>query len=290
MTTTAIKFPALPAGMTLTTELQNLATLSVLETVSLTEASGVYSGDVTGTHSGQLLFVLKSGSAVIGHRVRTIADDAGPYIILTELETLASDGRGARVVTITIDDGTDPVVGATVGIYGAGVSVTGTTNGSGVVKFALNDGDYDVIIEAVGYEIAIETLTVSGATPETYSLTAYAVTLPDSPLLATGIGIVYDETETPEPNVPVSIQKTAGPGIAGNILDTKVRTFYSDESGVVTIPRLRRGATYAIWRGAEATSSTDMIFATRSSGARKTFVVDNFDIVNLPELLGLDAE
>lgn len=290
MTTTAIKFPALPAGMTLTTELQNLSSLAVLETVALTEASGVYSGNVTGTHSGQLLFVLKSGAVVIGYRIRTIADDAGPYIILTELEQLASDGRGSRVVTITIDNGTGPVVGAVVAISAAGISATRTTDGSGVVKFALNDGDYDVIVEKFGYEIAIETLTVSGATSDTYSLTALVVTPPASPMLATGIGIVYDETENPEANVPISIQKTAGPGIDGNILDTKVRTFYSDESGVVTIPRLRRGATYAIWRGAEATSSTDMIFATRSSGARKTFVVDNFDIVNLPELLGLDAE
>ena len=290
MTTTVIKIPDLPTGLTLTVKLVNMTTLALLETVTLAEVGESYNGNVTGTHAGQLLFKILSGGMLVGSRIRTIADDAGPYVILTELEQLASDGRGARVVTITIDNGTGPVVGAVVAIYAAGISVTKTTNGSGVVKFALNDGDYDVIIEKNGYEIAIESLTVSGATSDTYSLTALEITPPASPLLATGIGIVYDETETPEANVPVSIQKTAGPGIDGNILDTKIRTFYSDESGVVTIPRLRRGATYAIWRGAEATSSTDMIFATRSSGARKTFVVENLDIVNLPELLGSDAE
>lgn len=68
MATTPIKFPALPTGLTLTCDVTHPSTLSVLETVSLTEASQVYSGNVTGSHSGQLIFVLKASGSIFGSR------------------------------------------------------------------------------------------------------------------------------------------------------------------------------------------------------------------------------
>lgn len=290
MTTTAIKIPALPTGLTLTGDVCDLTSLAVLQTVTLTEASAIYNGDVTATIAGQFLFILKASGTIIGYRIRTIADDAGPYVILTELEQLASDGRGPNIVTITIDDGTDLVAGATVRITTSGFRVTGTTNGSGVVVFALEDDTYDVVISKPGFESSIESLTVSGATAEPYSLTELVITPPTSLLVATGLMIVYSELGVVEPDVPISVQMTSGPGTAGYGLDTKARTEVSDVTGLVEFAGLIRGATYAIWRADSAAASTQLIFATRSTGARNTFVVPNLDTFNLAEVIGTDAE
>lgn len=291
MATTAIKIPALPSGLTLTCDVCNLTSLAVLQTVALTEAAAIYNGDVTATIAGQFLFILKASGTIIGYRIRTIADDAGPYVILTELEQLASDGRGPNIVTITIDDGTDPVAGATVRITTSGFRVTGITNGSGVVVFALEDDTYDVVISKPGFEALIDSLTVSGATPETYSLTELVITPPSSALVATGVMIVYDEFGEIEEDVPISVQMTAGPGTAGYALDTKARTETSAATtGLIEFAGLIRGATYAIWRADSAAASTELIFATRSSSARNTFVVPNLDTFNLSEVIGTDAE
>lgn len=291
MTTTAIKFPALPPGLTLTCDVLSLSSLAVLQAaIALTESAGIYSGNVTAAVSAQVLFLLKSSGTIIGYRIRTIADDVGPYVILTELEQLASDGRGPNIVTLTIDDGTDPLPGATVRITASGFRVTGTTNGSGVVVFALEDDTFDVVISKPGFGAEIDTLTVSGATTDTFSLTELVVTPPTSALLATGLMIVYDELGEIEADVPISIQLVSGPGTAGYALDTRPRSAVSDVDGLVEFIGLIRGATYAIWRAAAAGTETALVFATRSISTRQTFVVPNLDTFNLPEIIGADAE
>ena len=93
MTATAIKIPDLPTGLTLSVKLLNMTSLAVLDTVTLTESGESYNGNVAAAIAGQFLFKILSGTALVGSRIRTIADDAGPYVILTELEQLASDGR-----------------------------------------------------------------------------------------------------------------------------------------------------------------------------------------------------
>lgn len=50
MATTPMKFSELPTGLTLTTVVTHLSTLAVEETVTLTEASSIYSGDDNGTY------------------------------------------------------------------------------------------------------------------------------------------------------------------------------------------------------------------------------------------------
>lgn len=70
--TTAIKFRALPTGMTLTVDVTPMGAGSVLETVTCMESGGVYSGDISAELAGQFLFVLKNSGTVIGSRVGTI--------------------------------------------------------------------------------------------------------------------------------------------------------------------------------------------------------------------------
>lgn len=288
MSTTPIKFPGLPTGLTLTCDVVHPQTLAVEETVTLTEASAVYSGNVTGAISGQKIFVMKASGSIIGSRLRTIEDTTATFIILSELETYASDGRGAYPVTITIDDGTDPVVGATVRITTTGLVTTKITDGSGIAMFALDNGTYDVTITMAGYGAGVESLTVLGATPETYSLTEIVVSPPASALVATGIMVVYDEDGAKEQGASISIKLTAGPGTAGYGFDTATRTDVSDADGLVTFPGMIRGATYSVWRGV-APETVTALFAQGSGSTESCVVPLDQDTFNLTEVIGEDA-
>ena len=289
MASTVIKIPDLPTGLTLTCKVVHPTSMSVEETVTLTESGQSYNGTVTGAIEGQKIFKILAGSTLVGSRLRSIEDTVGPFIIMTELEERASDGRGAHVVTITVTDGTDPIEDALVRVSRAGGEASRTTNASGVAKFLLDDADYDVALIATGFDSSVESLTVSGATSDSYAMTAASITPPASALLSTGVMVVYDELGDVEAGVAVSLQLVSGPGTAGYALDTLAREATSDVDGLVEFTGLIRGATYRIWRGATAGTSAS-IFATRSAGASTTFVVPNLPSFNLPEIIGTDAE
>lgn len=290
MATTPIKFPGLPTGLTLTCDVVHPSTLAVEETVTLTEASSIYSGNVTGTSAGQKIFIMKASGAIIGSRLRTIADTTATFIIMSELETYADDGRGAYPATLTVDDGTNPVSGATVRVTATGLVSTGTTNGSGVVSFALNDGSYTVTIVKAGYGSLVDSLTVSGASTDTYSLTAVVVTPPASALVATGVMVVYDEMGVLEEGASISIKLTVGPGDDGYGWDTATRTEVSDADGLVEFTGMIRGATYQVWRGVGAGTQGLVFFGNTASASDPTIVVPlDQDTFSLPEVTGADA-
>lgn len=291
MASTPIKVPDLPTGLTsVTVKIVHPTTMTVEETVNLTESGQSYNGTITGTSTGQKIFKIFVGTALVGTRLRTIDDTTDTFIIMTELEERADDGRGGNIVTLTIDDFTDPVVGAVVRVSKPGVAATKTTITGGIAKFLLDDGTYDVAIIATGFASTVEELVVSGATSDTFSLEGLEITPPDDALTATGIMVVYDEEGVVEDQVEVSLQLTAGPGDAGYAFDTKIRTEVSNVAGLVQFAGLIRGATYRIWRGGStASSSSPSIFATRSSGSA-TFVVPNSSSFNLPEITGSDVE
>lgn len=294
MTAKTIKLPSLPTGLSLTCKVRNLSTLAVLETVTLTEGTSdqltVYSGTVTGAHAGQLLFEVLVSGVVFQSRIRTIQDVAATFVILTELEQLKSDGRGANLVTITVTDGTDPLENAIVRVASGVLSEDGLTNVDGEVPFSLGNATYTVTIERAGYESEVASLVVSGTTAEEYELTALIVTPPASPSVATGSMLVLDEYNEPEVGVSISLQMTEGPGTAGYSLDTKIRTEVSNGIGMVEFIKLRRGATYSLWRGPADDIYSASAFVTQPASTRKTFVVPNTGTFNIAEVLGLDAE
>lgn len=287
-----IKCPSLPAGLTISCKVRNLSTLAVLETVALTAGTGddvsVYTGTITGSHAGQLLFDLIAAGVVIAPRIRTIQDIAATFVILTELEQIASTGRGANAVTITVTDGTNPLQNAVVRMASGALSEAITTNVSGLAVFALDAATYTVTITRAGYTSLTTTLVVTGTTNQTYALTALTVTPPASVLVATGVMLVLDENNAAEAGISISLQMTAGPGVDGYALDTKIRTATSNGSGIVQFANLRRGATYAVWRGPANDTFSASAFVVQSAATRKTFVVPNADSFNITEILGLD--
>lgn len=294
MTAKTIKVPSLPTGLTVSCIVRNLSTLAVLETVSLTAGSGddasVYTGTVTGAHAGQLLFDLLVSGQVFQSRIRTIQDVAATFVILTELERIKSDGRGANLVTITVTDGTDPLENAKVRVASGVLSEDDLTDVDGEVPFSLGNATYTVTIERAGYESHVASLVVSGTTTAEYELTAIVITPPASPSVATGSLLVLDEMNDPEEGISISLQLTAGPGTAGYALDTKIRTGVSDVNGMVEFTGLRRGATYSLWRGPANDTFSASAFVTQPAATRTTFVVPNTGTFNIAEVLGLDAE
>jgi hypothetical protein len=294
MTAKTIKLPSLPTGLSLTCKLRNPTTLAVLETVTLTEGTSdqltVYTGTVTGAHAGQLLFEVLVSGVVFQTRVRTIQDVAATFVILTELEQLKSDGRGANLVTITVTDGTDPLENATVRVASGVLNESDLTDVDGEVQFALSNATYTVTIERAGYESAVASLVVAGTTVQEYELTAIVVTPPASPSVATGSMLVLDENNDPEEGISISLQLTEGPGTAGYSLDTKIRTQVSNGSGMVEFTKLRRGATYSVWRGPANDTFSASAFVTQPAATRRTFIVPNTGTFNIAEVIGLDAE
>lgn len=292
MASTPIKVPDLPTGLTsVTVNIVHPTTMTVEETVNLTELGQSYNGTATGTSTGQKIFKILVGTALVGTRLRTIEDTTDTFIIMTELEERASDGRGANVATLTINDFTTGIVGATVRVTKPGITATKTTTTGGIAKFLLDNGTYDVAIIAPGFESTVESLVVSGTTAATFSLDGLEITPPDDALTSTGVMVVLDEEGIAEPEIEVSLKLVSGPGTAGYALDTKTRTEVSDVDGLIEFAGLIRGATYQIWRGAETGSGTPApsIFATRVSGSA-TFVVPNSESFSLPEITGVDPE
>lgn len=105
-------------------------------------------------------------------------------------------GSGASLVTITVNDGTNPIEGAVVALYSNDVlNGYGTTNVSGVVQLTPNSGDvtYTVAILKASYSFTPTTLAVSGATSHAYSMSLISVSPEVDPLRTTLYFTAYDD-------------------------------------------------------------------------------------------------
>ncbi len=87
-----------------------------------------------------------------------------------------SGGTGARTVTITVDDGTDPLENANVRVTQGAESYVLETDVDGLAVFALDDATWAVAIAKPLFAFAPTTLVVDGDEAETYSMTSVAIT------------------------------------------------------------------------------------------------------------------
>ncbi len=294
-TNTEILVPGLPTELSVSVRVRSRTTLALQETVSLTEASLIYGGDVVGALADQFVFVILISGTVAETRVRTIADDAGPYVIDSAIEVTdrldeVGTGPWAKTVTIEEDVGSTELENATVRVTEGADDFTLTTDSNGEVDFGLRSATYDVVVTKTGYGSYVGTMVVSDATGVTIQLTLTgAIPVPSSPLLSTGVMVVLGESGTEEVGVPITVQMTAGPGTAGFALDTKSRTVESIEAGVVTFTGLIRGATYSIRRGADPGADATS-FGSRSSSTVGSFVVPASASFDMSEVIGTDSE
>ncbi len=296
MTATVIKVPGLPTGLSVSVRVRDRVTLALQETVTLTEASLIYSGNVAGALIDQFVFEILISGTVAETRVRTIADDVGPYVIDSALEVTdrldeVGTGPWSKTVTIEEDVGSTALQNAVVRVTEGADDFTETTNSSGEVTFGLRSATYDIVVTKTGYGSYVGTMVVSDATGVTIQLTLTgAIPVPSNPLLSTGTMIVLDEVGVAEESIPITVQMTAGPGTAGYALDTKSRTENSASgTGLVTFAGLIRGATYSIRRGADPGNAATS-FGSRSSSSVGSFVVPDAASFNMSEVIGTDSE
>lgn len=198
----------------------------------------------------------------------------GDSIKLYAANVATSGLNGANTVTITVDDGSTAIEGAKVRVTKGGETDIKTTDVNGLVTFNLDDGTWTTAITAAGYSFSGTTLAVSGATTQTYSMTAITIT-PSPAGQATGyIDPVLDEMGDPETGVAFTLELVRAPGASGIAGDTKTRTANSSAVGGsarVEFDGLIHGAQYSI---------------TRGSGKAYKFVVPEVETFSMPSVIG----
>jgi hypothetical protein len=157
---------------------------------------------------------------------------------------------GANTVTITINDGVNPVEGATVTAWNSGIIADSkTTNASGVVGLTLNSATYEINKAKTGYSGSSDTLVVSGPGSHTYSLTLLTIT-PSTPPEVTGWMIVRDLAGQPEAGVVLTLEATkiAAGDTGSSLPSTSIDATSAATTGLVEFTGLLPGWTYRLTR------------------------------------------
>jgi len=165
---------------------------------------------------------------------------------------IAGTGTGARTVTLTVTDGTDPLENARVRVTAGAESYVRSTNASGVVVFSLDDATWDVVITLQGYTFTATTLVVDGNETATYAMTQEE--FPESePGGVTGYLDCFDENEVAEEGVVITVRKIATGAATGEAFDWAYRVEKSNSAGRVYFVNMRPGSQYQWSRGPIAT-------------------------------------
>lgn len=184
-------------------------------------------------------------------------------------------GTGARTVTITVTDGTDPIQNACVRVTSGATTYVGSTNASGIIVFSLDEATWTVTITASSYTFTPTTLVVAANTAHTYAMTA--TTLPASnPGLITGYLYTYSHLGVIEAGVVIELQLIGVAG-SGYSFDQATRTGTSSSLGLVSFTNLSVGASYKLRRS--------------STGKWKNITIeaDAVSPLALPNIFGTDA-
>lgn len=257
-------------------QVDDLATAAALVTVDgIVDGLALVAPDnkptVSATGEASANVTLWAGDAVAG----APALEATTQAILQDTGTtlpalIAGTGTGARTVTITVNDGTDPLENARVRLTEGANTVVGSTDVNGQVTFNRDDATYTVAITKAGYTFAGTSLIVDGNETPTYSMAAVSFSASD-PGQSTGWVYCYDDEGNAEADVSISVQLTATPETDSYAFDTVVRVVTSEVDGLAEFTGLWIGATYR---------------ARRYNGPWYSFVVPNAASFALPVLLG----
>jgi hypothetical protein len=153
--------------------------------------STVYRHTFTDLVAATRLVGLRDANGVIADTLITIGATTGVYRATSnaDLKTViagidAGSGAGARTITITVTDGTDPLQNARVRLTEGANTFTALTNVSGVATLNVDDATYTVAITKSSYSFAGASLVVDGDEAETYAMTLVSVVPPVDPQLS----------------------------------------------------------------------------------------------------------
>lgn len=155
-------------------------------------------------------------------------------------------GDGARTLSISVTDGSDPLQSARVRATKGIETYVTTTNASGVATFHLDDGDWAIAITRPGYQSAGQTIGVIADTSVAF-ICLPVVLQPSEPGRTTGYLTAYGADGLPAGNKSVKIAMVEPPKGSGSAFDATPRTYYSDlNTGLVEAINLVKGGKYEI--------------------------------------------
>lgn len=200
---------------------------------------------------GKKLWIFLSASGALFGKLEIDPADLSTQFqaVLTAIAAINTGaGSGARTVTITVTDGTDPLQNAKVRMTNGADAPVVTTDVNGEAEFALDDATWSVAITKSGYTFTPTTLVVSGDTTHTYAMTAISITPSDAGLVTGYLECLGTDGES-QSGVIVSLVMTKPPTGSGNAFDGDTMQQTSDVDGIVQFVGLAPGGTYQIWRG-----------------------------------------
>lgn len=162
-------------------------------------------------------------------------------------------GTGARTVTITVTDGTNPLQNATVRMSEGVNTYTALTSVSGVAVFNLDDATYVLGVSKSGYSFAGASLLVDGAEAVTYAMTQVSVSPPADPALCAVTIPIVNQQGVALVGEPVEIRFNAFADSATTtaLVLSPPPVLVSDVDGRVIVELLRL-ASYSVFYGATA--------------------------------------
>jgi hypothetical protein len=188
--------------------------------------------------------------------------------------TGAGGGTGARTIAITVDDGTDPIEGASIRFTKGAESYVQQTNVSGQATFNLDDGTWTVAITEAGYTFTGTTLVVDGDETPTYSMTAVSITPAAGPDQTTGYLTTRNGQGTVEGGVVIDFALVLKNDSGQSYESDKFSATSHATTGLLEVT-LIRGGQYVARRGDIA--------------APVPFTAGNDATYELPQVLGLIA-
>jgi len=198
--------------------------------------------------SSNSLEAIHDDLATVDGLVDSILEDTGTTLPAAISAINMGAGSGARTVTVTVNDGSNPLQGATVRLTEGVNTYTASTNASGQATFNVDDATYTVAITKDGYTYAGTSLVITADATPTYSMTAVAITAAPSGY-TTGYLYSYDADGDVEASIsyryrPVSPNAAA----TGESLSPDWNSVTSDVNGLVEFPKMRLGVTYEYQR------------------------------------------
>ena len=105
-------------------------------------------------------------------------EDENADIPTSDIEAGGCTGSGAYAVTLTVNDGTNPLPSSIVSFSQGMAYYYGVTDNAGVIAFSLNAGTYTLSITHAGYNYAPTTQVISGVTSITATMVEQSVPSP----------------------------------------------------------------------------------------------------------------
>ena len=160
-------------------------------------------------------------------------------------QVLGGGSDGANLVNIILEDQDsnrvpDAFVKITNDTYSQ-VLHTGTTNVSGEITAALDDGLYNVLIRKSFFNFEVpESMTVAGSGSFTFAGSGFSPTAPSAPETCTVYGYVIDLSGTPVKNATVKAIETSTERFANSSKVVKVtKSIKTDSSGYFELELIR---------------------------------------------------